>query len=250
MGHLDGTGAVVTGGSRGIGRAVVRRLAADGATVVFSYVVNEPAARDVVTDVKAHGGTATAVQADAADPAAVERLFQTAENVFTDAGVALRVCVLNAGMADHAPLAEVTTQRYEVIMAVNARGAFLALQQAARRIADNGRIVAISSTSTAWPSPGEAVYAASKAALEQFVRVASRELGHRGVTVNIVAPGATDTDLLRAGAPPEAPAGVAQMTALRRLGQPVDIANVISVLLSPDAAWLTGQNLHADGGLV
>ncbi|MGB9282211.1 MAG: SDR family oxidoreductase [Pseudonocardiaceae bacterium] len=250
MGYLDGAGAVVTGGSRGIGRAIVRRLAADGATVVFSYVANEPAAGNLVTDVTANGGTATAVQADAADAAAVERLFQTAEDVFTDTGVALRVCVLNAGMADHAPLAEVSTQRYDAIMAVNARGAFLALQQAARRTAHNGRIVAISSTGTAWPSAGEAVYAASKAALEQFVRVASRELGHRGVTVNIVSPGPTDTDLLRADVTPEARAEVAHMTALGRVGQPVDIANVVSALLSPDAAWLTGQNLRADGGLV
>ncbi|MGH3574720.1 MAG: SDR family oxidoreductase, partial [Pseudonocardiaceae bacterium] len=105
-------------------------------------------------------------------------------------------------------------------------------------------------TGTAWPSPGEAVYAASKAALEQFVRVGSRELGHRGVTVHIVSPGPTDTDLLRADVTPEARAEVAHMTALGRVGQPVDIANVVSALLSPDAAWLTGQNLRADGGLV
>jgi len=251
MGHLDGRGAVVTGGSRGIGRAVVRRLANDGATVVFSYVADEKAARDTVAEVQAAGGAAIAVHADVADPVAAERLFQTADSVFTGAGVhGLDICVINAGIADHAPVAQVTERSYQAVMGVNAYGAFLTLQEAARRIADNGRIVAVSSTSTAWPSPGEAVYAASKAAVEQFTRVASRELGHRGITVNTVSPGATDTDLLRSGASPQAYEMVAHMTALGRVGQPTDIADVVSLLLRPEARWLTGQNLRADGGLV
>lgn len=171
--------------------------------------------------------------------------------VFADrAAGPLSALVHNAGVIDHAPIDELTPERFERVMAVNVRGAFLAVQAAARRMADGGRIVAVSSTSTAWPSADESVYAASKAAIEQLTRVASRELGRRGITVNAVSPGPTDTDMLRAATPPEAVAGVAQMTALGRVGTPADIAAVVALLLSPDAAWLTGQNLVADGGLV
>lgn len=238
------TNAVVTGGSRGIGRAVVERLAGDGATVVFSYVADEGAARQVE---RACGGRAVAVRADAADPAQVERLFEEAGKVF---GGPLTALVSNAGVMDHTPVDAVTPEAFERVMAVNVRGAFLAVRAAAARMADGGRIVTISSTGTAWPSPGESLYAASKAAVEQLTRVASRELGRRGITVNAVSPGPTDTDLLRADVPPEGMAGVAHMTALGRIGTPADIASVVALLLSPDAAWLTGQNLRADGGLV
>ncbi|MEV4475316.1 SDR family oxidoreductase [Nonomuraea salmonea] len=238
------TNAVVTGGSRGIGRAVVERLAGDGATVVFSYVADEAAARQVE---QACGGRAVAVRADAADPAQVERLFEEAGTVF---GGPLTALVSNAGVMDHTPVDAVTPEAFERVMAVNVRGAFLAVRAAAARMADGGRIVTISSTGTAWPSAGESLYAASKAAVEQLTRVASRELGRRGITVNAVSPGPTDTDLLRADVPPEGMAGVAHMTALGRIGTPADIASVVALLLSPDAAWLTGQNLRADGGLV
>ncbi|MEU9576866.1 SDR family oxidoreductase [Streptomyces chilikensis] len=239
---------LVTGGSRGIGRAVVERLASDGATVVFSYVSDDRAARQVEEECR---GRAVAVRADAADHGQMERLFTTADEVFADRSVGpLSALVNNAGVVDHAPVGELTPESFDRVMAVNARGAFLAVQAAARRMADGGRIVMISSTSTAWPSAGESVYAASKAAVEQLTRVASRELGRRGITVNAVSPGPTDTDMLRAGAPPEAMAGVAHMTALGRVGTPADVAAVVALLLSPDAAWLTGQNLVADGGLV
>ncbi|WP_043631686.1 SDR family oxidoreductase [Nonomuraea candida] len=242
------TAAVVTGGSRGIGRAVVERLAGDGATVVFSYVADEQAARLVeeVCD-----GRAVAVRADSADPGQVESLFAAADRVFADrAAGPLTALVNNAGVMEHTPIDALTPEAFERVMAVNVRGAFFAVRAAARRMADGGRIVTVSSTGTAWPSPGESVYAASKAAVEQLTRVASRELGRRGITVNAVSPGPTDTDLLRAGVSPEGMAGVAHMTALGRVGVPADIASVVALLLSPDAAWLTGQNLTADGGLV
>lgn len=197
------------------------------------------------------GGHATAVRADAADLAQVAGLFAAADEVFAAAGAGpLAVLVNNAGITGHAPLDEVTPETYDRVMAVNTRGAFFTLQTAARRMSAGGRIVNISSTSTAWPSPGEAVYAASKAALEQLTRVASRELGPRGITVNTLSPGVTDTDLLHAGAPPEVITTVAHMTALARIGQPDDIARVVALLVGPDSAWLTGQNLRADGGLV
>ncbi|WP_433544320.1 SDR family oxidoreductase (plasmid) [Streptomyces sp. CA-294286] len=240
--------ALVTGGSRGIGRAVVERLADEGTTVVFSYAADERAALQVE---KTCRGRAFAVRADAADHDQMERLFTMADKVFADrAAGPLSALVNNAGVIDHAPIDELTPERFERVMAVNVRGAFLAVQAAARRMADGGRIVMVSSTSTAWPSVGESVYAASKAAIEQLTRVASRELGRRGITVNAVSPGPTDTDMLRASTPPEAVAGVAHMTALGRVGTPADIAAVVALLLTPDAAWLTGQNLVADGGLV
>ncbi|MEU9982204.1 SDR family oxidoreductase [Streptomyces sp. NPDC050856] len=240
--------ALVTGGSRGIGRAVVERLADEGATVVFSYVADERAAREVEG---AYGGRAVAVRADAAHLDQMERLFTTADEVFADrAAGPLSVLVNNAGVIDHTPIDELTPEVFERVMAINVRGVFFAVREAARRMADGSRIVSISSTGTAWPSPGESVYAASKAAIEQLTRVASRELGRRGITVNAVSPGPTGTDMLRAGTPPEVLAGVAHMTALGRVGTPSDIAAVVALLLGPDAAWLTGQNLVADGGLV
>lgn len=240
--------ALVTGGSRGIGRAVVERLAGDGATVVFGYVSDERAAREVE---EACGGRAVAVRADLARPDGVERLFTAADEVFADRGAGrLWALVNNAGIIDHTPVGELAPDVFDRVMAVNARAPFLAVREAARRMGEGGRIVTVSSTGTAWPSAGESVYAASKAAVEQLTRVASRELGRRGITVNTVSPGPTDTDMLRTGAPPEAMAGVAHMTALGRVGTPADIAAVVALLLGPDAAWLTGQNLVADGGLV
>ncbi|WP_158886738.1 SDR family oxidoreductase [Amycolatopsis anabasis] len=238
---LTGKAAIVTGGSRGIGRAIVRRLTAEGADVVFGYRADAVAAKAVAAETGAH-----AVRADLGEPDEVERLFAEA-----DARLGrLDILVNNAGIIADAPIGEVTAELYDRVLAVNARGPFLALQQAARRMADGGRIVNISTMTTAWPSGGESVYAASKAALEQFGRVASRELGARGITVNTVSPGPTDTDLLRGGTTEEARQGVVYLTPLGRLGRPEDVADVVAFLAGPDARWLTGQNLRADGGLV
>ncbi len=134
-------------------------------------------------------------------------------------------------------------------MGVNARGTFLTLQQAVPRLRDGARIITISTVGTHWPSPGEAIYAASKAAVEQLTRVASRELGHRGVTANTISLGPTDTDLLRAGAQSDALAAAAAMTALGRIGQPGDVADLVALLVHPDNRWVTGQIIRADGGL-
>lgn len=247
---LTGTGVVVTGGARGIGASIVDRLAADGATVVFSYLDADEAAGQVCDRVRAGGGTALAVRSDARDANDTHRLFETAEQVFAEHAATPRGCVLNAGVIHHSPLTDLAEADFRRVLDTNVLGAFFGLQQAARRIADGGRVIAISSTSTAWPSIGEGAYAATKGALEQLVRVASRELGRRGVTVNAISPGATDTDALREHAPEQARQAVAAMTALGRLGQPHDIADLVRLLLDPNAGWLTGQNLRADGGLV
>ena len=232
--------AIVTGGSRGIGRAIVERLAADGTAVVFSYATDEAAAKQLL------GDRVWAVQADLADPAQIERLFATADEHLGG----LDVLVNNAAIPSTTPITDLAEVDYDRVMAVNAKGTFLAIQHASRRMGAGGRIVNISSMSTAYATPGEAVYAASKAAVEQFTRVAAKELGPRGITVNAVAPGPTDTDLLRGAVPPEALAATAGMIPLGRLGHPRDIAAAVAMLTGPDGAWITGVTLLATGGLV
>ncbi|GAA1104639.1 SDR family oxidoreductase [Nocardiopsis composta] len=239
--------AVVTGGSRGIGRAVVERLAAYGAPVVFGYATERARAEEVVEAVRAAGGSAWAVRADLAEPDGVDRLFAGADEHL---GGRLGVLVNNAAVTGRTAFADASAEEFDRVLAVNARAALLAMQHAERRMAGGGRIVNISSVSTAWPAADEALYAASKGALEQLSRVASRALGPRGITVNTVSPGTTDTDLLRDAVPAEAREAVAGMTPLGRLGRPEDVAAVVAYLAGPDAAWVTGQNIRADGGLV
>lgn len=169
---------------------------------------------------------------------------------FADAGVeGLRVLVANAGVFASAPIDQVDSDEWDRVMAINAKGTFFTVQHAARRIRDDGRIITVSTIGTAWPSPGEALYAASKATVEQITRVASRELGPRRITANTVSLGPTATDLLRADAPSEALDGAAAMTALGRIGQPTDVADLVALLAHPHARWITGQNIRADGGL-
>ncbi|GAA0839495.1 SDR family oxidoreductase [Streptosporangium amethystogenes subsp. fukuiense] len=246
MAVLAGKAAVVTGGSRGIGRAIVERLARDGADVLFGYASDTGAAAEVERTVKEAGGSARAVQADLAEPGAAERLMETAEELLGG----LDILVNNAALSfTPTPIAETTEESYDRAMAVNAKAAFLTIRYAARHMRDGGRIVNISTLNTVRPAPGIAPYAASKGALEQLTAVTARELGGRGITVNTVSPGATDTDLLRGTNPAAALAQVAGMTSLGRLGEPSDIADVVAFLAGPDGRWLTGQNLRADGGL-
>ncbi|MFW6691904.1 SDR family oxidoreductase [Streptomyces sp. MAR4 CNX-425] len=237
---LNGRTALVTGGSRGIGRAIVTRLARDGARVVFTYKENEAAADEVL---RAVPGT-RAVRADQERPEALAEAFAPVRD-------GLDILVNNAAVNPRMPLAELTAAEFDRVMAANARFGALAMREAAALMPDEGgRIVNISTLNTAVPAPGHALYCASKAVLEQFTRVAARELGPRGITVNAVSPGATETDLLHATNPPEALVQSAAFTALQRLGRPEDIAAVVAFLAGPDAAWVTGQNIRATGGLL
>jgi len=249
MGALQGRTAVVVGGSRGIGRAVVERLARDGAAVVFSYAQDSRAAADVEATVgaAAHktGGAARGMPADSAVLAQIRELFAQAGESLGG----IDIVVLNAGTSGGGRIEDLDEATYDRVMGINARGTFFALQEAARRVGEGGRIIAVSSVNTVLPVPGNAVYSASKAAVEQFVAVAAKELGGRAITVNSVSPGATDTQMLRGANPPEALPVMAGMAALGRLGQPSDIADVVAFLAGPDARWLTGQNLLASGGL-
>ncbi|MFG3697558.1 SDR family oxidoreductase [Micromonospora sp. NPDC047620] len=236
---LSGKTAIVTGGSRGIGRAVVRRLARDGATVVFSYRENRAAADELTGELD----RVIAVRADQADPSSLDALFAAVPD-------GLDILVNNAATNQRVPIAKTTGEDFDRVMTVNAKYPLLAVGRAAGVMRDHGRIINISTLNTVVPAPGHALYCASKAALEQFTAVAARELGGRGITVNTVSPGATDTDLLRDSNPPDALAQTSAFTALGRLGRPEDIADVVAFLAGPDARWITGQNIRATGGLL
>ncbi len=251
MGVLAGKAAVVTGGSRGIGRAIVLRLVQEGASVIFSYQQNERAAAEVVATAaaaggRAAGGRAVAERADQGQMADQRRLIDAASRVLGG----LDILVNNAGIAPGQQISEVTEADYDRVMTVNAKGPYFAMQYAAPALPDGGRIINISTLSTALPEAGAGLYAASKAALEQFTAVAARELGPRGITVNAVSPGATDTDLLRAENTDETLDAYLGFTALGRLGQPAEIAGVVAFLAGPDAGWITGQNIRVTGGML
>jgi 3-oxoacyl-[acyl-carrier protein] reductase len=237
---LSGKTALVTGGTRGIGRAVVRRLARDGARVVFTYRDSEAAAEELAAELPG----AVAVRADQAEIGAVDEMFAPVRDEGLD------ILVNNVAINPRRPLAEITAEDFDHVMTVNAKVPVLAMRAAAAVMRDGGRIVNVSTLNTVLPAPGHALYGASKAVLEQFTAVAARELGGRGITVNAISPGATDTDLLRATNPPENLAMAPQLTALGRLGTPDDIAAVVAFLAGPDGRWITGQNIRATGGFV
>ena len=246
MGTLAGKGALVTGGSRGIGRAIVRRLAADGAAVVFSYLQDEAAAEAVAAEVTGAGGRALAVRADQGSLDDLRRLTGQAEEYLDG----LDIVVINAAGGLPGLIGKVTEDDYDRFMAVHAKGPFFLIQHAGRVLRDGGRIIAISTLNTRLHPPGGALYTGAKGALEHFTKVAALEFGGRGITANIVSPGATDTELLRAANPGATFDDEVARTALRRLGQPEDIAAVVAFLAGPDSGWISGQNLPADGGLL
>ncbi|MFJ8795228.1 glucose 1-dehydrogenase [Streptomyces sp. NPDC102462] len=247
MAVLKGKTAVVTGGSRGIGRAIALRLARDGAAVVFTYARSRDAADEVVRQAEEAGGNVIPVRLDLADPGAAEELMETADRQLGG----LDILVNNAAThTEVVPIAQTEEADFDRVMAVNTKSVFLTMRYAARHMRDGGRIVNISTLNTVFPAPGNAPYAASKGALEQLTLVASRELGARGITVNTVSPGATDTDLLRGTNEPEKLTMVIGMTSLGRLGQPEDVADIVAFLAGPDGRWLTGQNIRANGGIL
>jgi 3-oxoacyl-[acyl-carrier protein] reductase len=245
MEPLAGKGALVTGGSRGIGRAIVKRLAADGATVVFSFLRNEAAARQVTAEVSDAGGKAFAVRADQGSLDDLRQLFAETEQRLDG----LDIVVCNAADGLPAQIADVTEDMYDRYMAVNAKGPFFIIQYAGAKLRDGGRIITISTVNTRLHAPGGALYTGGKGALENFTKVAALTFGRRGITSNIVSPGATDTDLLRMANPGDTFAGTVALTSLGRLGRPGDIANAVAMLAGPDAAWISGQNIRVDGGI-
>jgi 3-oxoacyl-[acyl-carrier protein] reductase len=238
---LAGKAALVTGASRGIGRATALGLAEQGAAVVVGYRTNEALAQEVVDRIVGGGGKAVAIGADLSRSTEVTRLFEEAE---TAVG-ALDIVVANAADALVKPLVECTEEDYDRIFDANTRSVFFCLQEAARRLPDGGRIVVTSTSGTRMLFGELSLYLGSKGAIEQFVRVLSRELGGRQITVNAVSPGFTDTDLL----PDRDREVAAGMSAFGRVGRPEDVAEVIVFLAGERGRWVTGQNIAAGGGV-
>lgn len=246
MNNLSGKVAIVTGASRGIGRAIAERLAKSGASVVVNYAGSVDKAEEVVTAIKSDGGQAIAVRADVSRVDEVRRLF---DQTFDHFG-RLDILINNAGISIVKPIEQITEEDFDKMFALNARGVFFSLQEAAKRISDGGRIVSITTGGTATGAPGATAYAGSKSAVEGFSMSLAKELGSRDITVNTVLPGATDTEMFNNSASFEMKQTAAQMSPFRRMGQPSDVADVVVFLASQEARWLTGQSIHATGGAV
>ncbi len=238
--------AIVTGSSRGIGATIARRLASDGFAVVVNYARGREQAEAVVGEIEAVGGRAIAVRADMAEPAGIAALFDAAEAAFGPVGV----LVNNAGIMTLGPIAEVNDAAFKRQVSINLGGVFRGMREAARRFGAGGRIISFSSSVVGLYQPGYGVYAATKAGVEALTHVLAKELGPRGITVNAVAPGPVATELFLEGKPEDLVANIARMNPFGRLGEPEDIARVAAFLASPDAGWISGQTLRANGGVV
>lgn len=238
--------AIVTGASRGIGAAIAERLGRDGFTVVVNYAGNAEAAEALARGIEQAGGRALTAQADVADPAAVRRMFEAAETAF--GGV--DVVVNNAGVMQLARIADTEDGLFDRTVAINLKGTFNVLREAAKRLRDGGRIVNFSTSVVGTKLEGYGVYTATKAAVEALTGILAKELRGRSISVNAVAPGPTGTDLFFNGKSPELVERLAKAAPLERLGKPEDIANVVSFLAGPEGGWVNGQVLRANGGLV
>jgi len=245
MSSLKGKVVIVTGASNGIGRAIAERLAQESATVVVNYGKSAAKAKQVIAGIEAKGGKAVSIQADMSSVADIRRLIRDTLKEFGR----LDILINNAGMFIQKALVETTEEEFNQIFALNAKGPYFAMQEAARVIEDGGRIVNISTDGTHLAFAGATAYLGSKGALEQFTKGLAHELAPRGVTVNTVSPGFTDTEMLRVGGTQVAELGT-QMSPLKRLGTAQDIADVVAFVVSEEGRWLTGQNIHAGGGVV
>jgi 3-oxoacyl-[acyl-carrier protein] reductase len=239
-----GKTAIVTGASRGIGRAVAKRLAGDGFAVVVNYAGNAAKAQETVAEIQGAGGRAIAVPADVANAADVDRLFQKTLEAFGS----VDVVVNSAGIMPLSPIAKGDLETFDKVIATNLRGAFLVLGQAARHVASGGRIIAFSSSVIAKAFPTYGPYIASKAGVEGLVHVLANELRGRNITVNAVAPGPVATELFLTGKTDAEVAQLSKLPPLERLGQPEDVANLVSFLAGPEGGWVNAQVLRANGG--
>jgi 3-oxoacyl-[acyl-carrier protein] reductase len=237
--------AIVTGSSRGIGRAIAEQLGSTGAKVIVNYRTNSAAADAVVAAINGAGGTATAVQADVSVVADVRRLFDRSADIYG----APTTVVHNAGITRFGAIAETTDQDYADVFDTNTRSTFAVLREAANRVPDGGRIVVISSGAAVVARANAGIYAASKAANDQLVRVLAKELGPRKITVNSVLPGPTRTEAVAATLTPDRATSIAAEIPLGRLAEPADIADVTAFLTSSASRWITGQTIHASGGM-
>jgi 3-oxoacyl-[acyl-carrier protein] reductase len=238
--------AIVTGASRGIGAAVAERLAADGLTVVINYSGDVKSAEALAKKIEAKGGRALTAKADVSDAGAVRGMFDAAEAAF--GGV--DVLVNNAGIMKLARIADSDDALFDQQIAINLKGSFNAMREAAKRLRDGGRIVNFSTSVVGIKLETYGVYAATKAAIETMTAILSKEMRGRNITVNAVAPGPVGTELFLNGKSQELIDHVAKMNPLQRLGTPADIAATVSFLAGPDGGWINGQVLRANGGMV
>jgi 3-oxoacyl-[acyl-carrier protein] reductase len=238
--------AVVTGGSRGIGRQTAERLAADGFAVVVGYAGGQADADAAVAAITDAGGRAIAVRGDVADEAAVAALFDAAENAFGGVDVVVHA----AGRMTLSPLADLDLDAFDALSRTNIRGTVVVDQQAVRRLRPGGALINFSSSVVGLAFPGYAAYAATKGAVEAMTMVLARELRGRDVTVNAVAPGPTATALFLDGKDEETIARLAAQPPLERLGTPDDIAATVAVLAGPDGRWINGQVVRVNGGVI
>ncbi len=238
--------SIVTGASRGIGAAIARRLAREGFLVVINYAGNTAEAQKIAREIERAGGRAVTAQADVSDPAAVARLFDAVES----AHGGVDVLVNNAGIMRLALLGESDDTLFDTQVAINLKGTFNTLREAARRLRNGGRIVNLSTSVVGLKLESYGVYAATKAAVETMTAILSKELRGRSITVNAVAPGPTRTDLFLNGKSPELIERLSKMNPLERLGTPEDIAAAVAFLVGPDGGWINGQVLRANGGMV
>ncbi|MEX3946933.1 SDR family oxidoreductase [Paraburkholderia sp. EG287B] len=238
--------AIITGASRGIGAAIAERLAHDGYAVVINYASRSAEAEALVAKIAAGGGRAVAVQANIAKADEVRRLFATTAEALGQP----TLLVNNAGIMKTVTVADSTDAIYDETFDINVRGTLNTLREAATKLADGGRVINFSTSVLAMNLPGYALYTASKAAVETITRVFARELRGRSICVNAVAPGPVATELFLSGKTEEQVQHFANMPPLQRLGQPNDIASVVSFLAGPDGGWVNGQVLRANGGIV
>ena len=244
MSALQGKVAIVTGSSRGIGRSIAERLGRDGVSVVVTYAGNRDKAEAVVQAIESAGSSAIAIQVDVRKLEDVRALFEKATEQFGKVDILVNNA---AGKNIFKSTAEMTEDEYDSMFDIT-RGVYFTLQQAAHHLADGGRIVSISTSGTAMAIPAGGAYSGCKAAIEHFSAALAKELGARGITVNTVSPGVTETDGLVLE-PDQVNQMIAQ-TPLGRLGQPADVANAVALLVSDDAHWITGQSVRANGGIV
>ena len=243
MASVNGKVAIVTGASNGIGRAIAERLAQDGTLIIVNYGKSADKAKAVVAGIESAGGNAVAIQADMGQVAEVRHLVKEAVRRFGR----LDILVNNAGVHMFKSLVDTTEEEYDRLFAVNAKGPYFAMQEAAKVIASGGRIVNISTDGTHMGFSNSTIYLGSKGALEQFTRGLAHELAAKEVTVNTVSPGFTETDMLARANIREIGA---ELSPFKRVGTAQEIANVVAFVVSDEARWLTGQNIHAGGGVV
>lgn len=236
--------AIVTGASGGIGRAIARRLGADGFAVVAHYSGRSEKADEAVSAIKRAGGKAEAISADISKPEEVRQLFLKSKQAFGDIGVVINA----AGIMPLAPIAKGDMESFDQVIAVNLRGSFVVMSEAANHVTDGGRIVMFSSSVVAKSFPGYGAYIASKEGVEGLTRVLANELGSRNITVNAIAPGPVATELFTKGKSKEQLDAMAKMVPLGRIGEVKDIEGVVAFLVGQDAGWINGQVIRVNGG--